>query len=196
MNRDHGQVLDEVFAETVRLHERVQREARAAILQVADLLSASLARGGKILVLGNGGSAADSQHFAAELVGRFARERRALAAIALTTDTSIVTSIGNDYGFNRIFARQVEALGQRGDVALGISTSGSSANVLEALTAARALGLTTVALTGRDGGPIGRAADLHIHVPGPTARAQEVHRTVLHVLCELVERDLAPPARG
>jgi D-sedoheptulose 7-phosphate isomerase len=190
MDRDHGQVLDEIFAETVHLHDRVQREARAAILQAAGLLSASLARGGKILVFGNGGSAADSQHFAAEFVGRFARERRALAAIALTADTSIVTSIGNDYGFERVFARQIEALGHRGDVALGISTSGNSGNVLEAFTAARALGLTTVALTGRDGGSIGRAADLHINVPGPTARVQEVHRTVLHVLCELVEGDL------
>jgi D-sedoheptulose 7-phosphate isomerase len=151
---------------------------------------ASLGNGGKILVCGNGGSASDAQHFAAELVGRFMRERRALASIALTTDTSILTALANDYAFDRVFARQVEALGRPGDVVLGISTSGQSANVLAAFAAARALGLAVVALTGRDGGEVGRSADIHINVPSPsTARVQEVHRTLLHAICELIERE-------
>jgi D-sedoheptulose 7-phosphate isomerase len=125
-------------------------------------------------------------------VGRFERERRALAAIALTTDTSVLTSIGNDYGFDRVFSRQIEALGIGGDVVLAVTTSGRSPNVLAALEAARTRGLKTIALTGRDGGAIGKAADIHVNVPSNSpARAQEVHRTVLHVLCELVEAALA-----
>ena len=144
-----------------------------------------------MLVFGNGGSAADAQHFAAEFVGRFQRERRALAAVALTTDTSILTAIGNDYGYDRVFARQIEALGESGDIAFGITTSGGSANVIEAFRIARARGLTTVALTGRDGGEAGRAADIHVNVPDDsTARAQEVHRTLLHAICEIVEEGL------
>ena len=144
-----------------------------------------------MLVFGNGGSAADAQHLAAELVGRFERERRALAALALTTDTSILTSIGNDYAFERVFVRQIEALGRPGDVALGISTSGGSQNVVLALAQAKRQGLTTVALTGRDGGAVGAGADLHLNVPHrSTARVQEVHRTVIHAVCSLVERAL------
>jgi D-sedoheptulose 7-phosphate isomerase len=152
---------------------------------------AALKGGGRVLACGNGGSAADAQHFAAELVGRFERERPAMAAIALTTDSSIVTAVANDYDFARVFARQVEALGRPGDVLLGISTSGGSANVLAAFEAAKAAGLTTVALTGRDGGTVGRAADIHINVPAAsTARVQEVHRTLLHAVCALIEREL------
>ena len=149
------------------------------------------ARDTGLLVFGNGGSAADAQHFAAEFVGRFQRERRALAAVALTTDTSILTAMGNDYGYDRVFARQIEALGESGDIAFGITTSGGSANVIEAFRIARARGLTTVALTGRDGGEAGRAADIHVNVPDDsTARAQEVHRTLLHAICEIVEEGL------
>jgi D-sedoheptulose 7-phosphate isomerase len=152
---------------------------------------AALRSGGRVLACGNGGSAADAQHFAAELVGRFERERAALAAIALTTDTSILTALANDYAFTRIFARQVEALGRPGDVLLGISTSGASANVLAAFEAAKACGMTTVALTGRDGGAVGAAADIHVNVPAAsTARVQEVHRTLLHAVCALIEREL------
>jgi D-sedoheptulose 7-phosphate isomerase len=133
-------------------------------------------------------SAADAQHVAAELVGRFQRERAALAAIALTTDTSVLTSLANDYAFDRVFVRQIEALGRPADVVLAISTSGGSRNVVAALVRARQLGLGTIALTGRDGGEVGRAAAIHINVPSPsTARVQEVHRTLLHVICELVE---------
>jgi D-sedoheptulose 7-phosphate isomerase len=144
-----------------------------------------------VLVFGNGGSASDAQHLAAEFVGRFQKERRAVAAIALTTDTSILTAIGNDYAFDRVFARQIEALGESGDVAIGITTSGGSRNVVEAFTVAKERGLTTVAVTGRDGGEAGRIADVHLNVPDrSTARVQEVHRTLLHVICELVEETL------
>jgi len=186
-------VIDDAFQESTRLHERVLREGqrREIILSAARAVEDALRRGNKVLVFGNGGSAADSQHFAAELVGRFSRERRAFPAIALTTDTSALTAIGNDYGFDRVFARQVEALGRKGDVALGISTSGDSRNILSAFDTARAGGVLTIALTGREGGAIGRAADIHINVPSPaTPRVQEVHRTILHVICELVEAGL------
>ena len=162
----------------------------AASQAIADALKA----GKKLLVFGNGGSASDAQHMSAELVGRYQRERAAMAAIALTTDTSIVTSIANDYSFKQVFARQVEALGQPGDVAFGISTSGESPNVVLALQVAKARGLKTIALTGRDGGGVGRAADIHVNVPDPSAaRVQEVHRTLIHVMCEIIEDGLVSP---
>jgi D-sedoheptulose 7-phosphate isomerase len=184
--------LDAVLGETIALHERVRRGDAQPIVAAAAAIVASLRGGGKLLVFGNGGSAADAQHVAAELVGRFQRERAALAAIALTTDTSVLTSIANDYAFDRVFVRQIEALGKPADVVLAISTSGGSGNAVTALTRARELGLRTIALTGRDGGEVGRAADIHINVPSPsTARVQEVHRTLLHVMCELVENAFA-----
>ena len=143
-----------------------------------------------MLVFGNGGSASDAQHFAAELVGRFMRERPAMGSIALTTDTSILTAVANDYSFRQIFVRQIEALGRPGDVAFGISTSGESPNVLDAIRYARGQGLVTVAMTGRDGGSIGAAAEIHVNVPDHnTARVQEVHRTIMHAMCELIERE-------
>ncbi len=175
----------------IAAHERVRAGDLGPIVAAAETIRAALRAGRSVLVFGNGGSAADAQHFTAELVGRFERERRGAAAIALTTDTSVLTSVSNDYGFERVFARQVEALGRRGDVALGISTSGESPNVLRAFEAAGAAGLTRIALTGRDGGALGRGADIHVNVPEPsTARVQEVHRTILHAICDLVERDL------
>jgi phosphoheptose isomerase len=180
--------LDAVLGETIALHERVRRGEVQPIVAAAAAMVSALNGGGKLLVFGNGGSAADAQHVAAELVGRFQRERAALAAIALTTDTSVLTSVANDYAFDRVFARQIEALGKAGDAVLAISTSGGSANVVTALAAARRLGLRTIALTGRDGGEVGRAAEIHVNVPSAsTARVQEVHRTLLHVMCELVE---------
>ena len=183
-------VVERTLAESARAHEGARSAANAAA-EAAEAIIAALRRGGRILVCGNGGSAADAQHFAAELVGRFEQERRALAAIALASDASVVTAVGNDYGFERVFARQVEALGSPGDVLMGITTSGRSANVVEAIAAAKAGGLTAVALTGRDGGAAGAAADIHINVPAArTARAQEVHRTLLHAICEIVEREL------
>jgi len=182
-------VLAAAFADTIALHEQVRRADPRPVVDAVVAVRAALGAGGKLLIFGNGGSAADAQHAAAELVGRFARERRGLAAVALTSDSSIVTSVANDYGYDRIFARQIEALGRPGDVALGISTSGASANVVAALEAARRGGLKTIALTGRDGGAVGRQADIHINVPSEsTPRIQEVHRTLLHVLCDLVER--------
>jgi D-sedoheptulose 7-phosphate isomerase len=169
----------------------VAAESLDAIIHAVAVIRQSLGAGGKVLVFGNGGSAADSAHFAAELVGRFGRhvERRALPALALTTDTSVLTSVANDFGFGAVFARQIDAFGRPGDVALALSTSGASANVNEALRWALDRTLTTVALTGGDGGESGRLADVHVNVPDSNpARVQEVHRTILHVLCELVER--------
>ncbi len=180
--------IDALFAETIRAHEASRTAAVGPILQAVDALLAAYGRRGKALIFGNGGSAADALHFAAELVGRFERDRRGLAALALPADTSVLTAVANDYGFERVFARQVEALGSAGDVAIGISTSGASANVLAALVAARSAGMPTIAFTGRDGGDVGRAVDIHVNVPhASAARVQEVHRTLIHAVCELVE---------
>ena len=145
--------------------------------------------GRQVLAFGNGGSAADAQHLVAELVVRFEVERRALPAVALTTDTSVITAIANDYGYQVVFTRQVEALGKPGDVAFGISTSGKSPNVEAALTTAKAKGLVTIALTGRDGGRMGADADVHLNVAEQsTARIQEVHRTIMHAICAFIDR--------
>lgn len=185
-------LLDGILSETIALHDAVRRGDSRPLVGAAAAIVAALAGGGKLLAFGNGGSAADAQHVAAELVGRFERERPALAAVALSADVPVLTSVANDEGYARVFARQVEALGRRGDVALGISTSGTSPSVVAGLDAARRLGLTTVALTGRDGGDAGRIADVHVNVASAsTARVQEVHRTLLHALCALVERALA-----
>jgi len=190
--RSAAELIDATLAEAIAWHERARHADAGPLLAAAAAMIGALEAGGKLLVFGNGGSAADAQHVAAELVGRFQRDRRALPAIALTADTSILTSVGNDFGYERIFARQVEALGRAGDVALGISTSGMSANVVAGLIAARGGGLRTVALTGRDGGDVGRASEIHVNVPAQsTARVQEVHRTLLHVLCDLIERAMA-----
>jgi D-sedoheptulose 7-phosphate isomerase len=157
----------------------------------ARVMAEAIADGRKLLIFGNGGSASDAQHMAAEMVGRFQRERAAVAAIALTTDTSILTAVANDYSFKQVFVRQIEALGQPGDVAFGISTSGEAPNVLLGLQAARGRKMKTIALTGRDGGAIGSAVDVHVNVPDQnTARVQEVHRTLIHVLCQAIEEGL------
>lgn len=180
-----------MLRETARLHQEAARDSAGAVLAAAEALRVAFGRGAKVLIFGNGGSAADAQHFACELVGRFLRQRRALAAIALTTDSSTMTAIANDYGFDRVFVRQIEALGTPGDVAVGISTSGTSANVLEGIRYAKARGLKTVAFTGGDGGSIGAAADVHVNVRhAVTPRVQEVHRTLIHAVCDLVERQL------
>jgi D-sedoheptulose 7-phosphate isomerase len=187
--RERVRRAEETFAAAIKVHERVRSNLGPAIM-AAQAISDGLRAGNKLLVFGNGGSAADAQHVAAELVGRFQRERAALAAIALTVDTSILTAVGNDYSFKQVFARQVEALGRRGDVAMGISTSGESPNVVAALQTAKAQGLKTIALTGRDGGSVGRAADIHVNVPDQnTQRVQEAHMTLLHVMCEVIEED-------
>lgn len=185
-----------LVVETIQAAARVHTTlatgpAVEAIAQAGEALVRVLGAGGQVLAFGNGGSAADAQHFAAELVGRFETTRRGYPAIALTTDSSIVTAVANDLGFEAVFARQVEALGRPGDLAVGITTSGDSPNVVRGLETARARGLRTIALTGRDGGRAGRLAEVHVNVPETvTARVQEAHTTVLHVWCAMVDLDL------
>jgi D-sedoheptulose 7-phosphate isomerase len=187
--------IERHFAGHLAAIETVASQLAGTIERCALLLADSLAAGNKVLVMGNGGSAADAQHFAAELVGRFLRERRALPAIALTTDSSILTAVGNDYGFDAVFSRQVEALAAPGDVVVGISTSGRSANVQRALEAARERGCRTVAFLGRDGGTIAPLVEMPLVVPVQhTPFIQEAHATIVHILCDLVESRLFPPA--
>lgn len=179
------------FAEHLQTIESVRVVLAEPIKKIGQLLAKALADDCTLFWCGNGGSAADSQHLAAELVGRFKKNRRALRSVALTTDTSVLTCVANDYSYDDIFARQVEALGRKGDVLIGISTSGNSANVLRAFKAAKELGLTTVALLGKGGGPAKDLADHAIVVPSDTtARIQETHIFIGHILCELIEREL------
>jgi len=162
------------------------------IIKAADMLTACLAAGGKVLIFGNGGSAADAQHLAAEFVNRFQIERPPLAAFALTTDTSVLTSIGNDYHFDDVFSKQIRALGKKKDVAWGISTSGNSPNVVKAVKTAQKMGISTIGMTGR-GGELAACANLVLAVDSDnTARIQETHITLGHILCELLERKLYP----
>lgn len=175
-------------AESIELKKIFFLANEQLIAQVASEICSALDKGNKILLFGNGGSAADAQHIAAEWVGRFKKERRALPAIALTTDTSILTAVGNDYGFEQIFARQVHALGRKGDVAIALSTSGDSENVLLATDAAIERELITIGLTGKDGGKLGAKVQYHLNVPHALSmRIQEVHIMICHILCELVE---------
>jgi D-sedoheptulose 7-phosphate isomerase len=184
-----------VFSKAIDEHLQVigqVREQQATLEAIARAMTATLRAGGKILWCGNGGSAADAQHMAAELIGRFRRERRAMPSIALTTDSSILTCLANDYGYETVFSRQVEALGRTGDLLVGISTSGNSANVIAALKAARAQGVATVAFTGAGGGKMVAHADSLFAVPSrDTARIQEAHSLAAHMLCDWVELDWA-----
>ncbi|AJF61473.1 putative phosphoheptose isomerase [archaeon GW2011_AR15] len=158
--------------------------------KISNVISEALMRGNKILIFGNGGSAADSQHIAAELVGRYKLERKGLPAIALTTDSSILTAVSNDYDYNRVFSRQVEALASPSDILLGISTSGNSQNVLNAFARGKEIGTVNISLTGRDGGKLKAMSDYNINCPAKeTARIQECHMTAYHIICELVERE-------
>jgi phosphoheptose isomerase len=185
---DPMQIVCRTLDAAIALHRRVRSNDLSVVVRAAEIVVASLKSGGKVLAFGNGGSAADAQHFVAELVGRFQRDRTGFAAVALTTDTSVLTSVANDYGFERIFARQIEAIGRPGDVSVAISTSGESPNVVAGVEAATRHGLRTIALTGRAGGRLGAAAEVHINVPDPTAaRVQEVHCTLIHAICEIVE---------
>ena len=173
------------------LKRKVADTLSGDILEAAYRIKSRLDIGGKLILMGNGGSAADSQHIAAELVGRFKKERRAIPAIALTVDTSSLTALGNDYGFDTIFERQVEALARENDAVVGISTSGNSENVVRALTKANAIGAETIGLVGNNGGRIKEVANLSIIIPSvDTARIQEVHITIGHIICELIEEDL------
>lgn len=170
---------------------RIQQDMPQQIADVVELMINCFRNGKKLLVMGNGGSAADSQHFAAEIVGRFKLERAALPAIALSTDTSILTAIGNDYGFDTIFSRQIEALAEKGDVVIGLSTSGNSPNVLKALELAKERGCLTIGLLGKDGGSIKTVCDLALIVPtNDTPRVQEGHITIIHIICDLVEKGM------
>jgi len=187
--------MEKIIRERIADHlATVKAVQESELPQKLSLLAAevkrALAAGGKVMFCGNGGSAADSQHLAAEFVGRFQKERKGLPAIALTVDTSILTAVGNDYGYARVFARQVEALGQKGDVLVAISTSGNSQNVLEAVALAKQRGIFTAGFTALGGGKMAQACDLCLAVPDKvTARAQEIHILLGHILCELVDEE-------
>src|SRR5438105_2965653 len=193
MNKQQAmELISASLREGAELRTVVARDCSTAIFEAADLITMCLRADGKLLFFGNGGSAADAQHLAAEFVGRFVRERAGLPAIALTTDSSILTAVGNDYGFDQIFARQVQALGRPGDVAIAISTSGNSPNILEGIKAARKGYLKTIGLSGKDGGLLATEADVVITIASTsTARIQECHITIGHLLCELTEEALA-----
>ena len=181
-----------ILRESADLKLRFAKESVNDIAEATKIIQKSFKSGGKVLIFGNGGSAADAQHIASELVNRFSKDRKAFSAIALTTDTSLLTSIGNDRSFNNIFARQVEALGRKGDVAWAISTSGKSKNVVSALEVAISLGLKTILLTGSEVGKIADSVDCLVKIPSKsTPRIQELHITVAHIICELVEEKLS-----
>jgi D-sedoheptulose 7-phosphate isomerase len=185
--------LEQAVADSVSLKRDFFAGQGAAVAAAARLLAGVFQAGGKVLLFGNGGSAADAQHLSAEFVNRFQIERPPLAALALTTDSSILTAVANDYDFIEAFAKQVRALGRPGDLAWGISTSGNSPNVVAGLQAARELGLRTLALSGRDGGPVAAAAEVALTVSSRnTPRIQEVHITIGHILCDLVDYLLFP----
>ncbi|HHL3633299.1 TPA: phosphoheptose isomerase [Neisseria polysaccharea] len=179
------------FAESIRAKQEAGKVLVEPAAQAAEMMLQCLMNDGKILICGNGGSAADAQHFAAEMTGRFEKERMELAAVALTTDTSALTAIGNDYGFDYIFSKQVRALGRAGDILVGISTSGNSANVAEAVKAAHEHDMNVIAMTGRDGGKIAailKDTDVLLNVPYPrTARIQENHILLIHAMCDCID---------
>ena len=181
--------IKDIFLDNIRIKEEILRNNVGKIIEIAEMIIECLKKNGKVILFGNGGSASDSQHIAAELVGRFKKDRNALAAIALTTNTSILTALANDYGYEVVFSKQVEALGRKNDVAIGISTSGKAKNVAAGIKQAKKMGLMTIALTGGDGGDIAKLADLSLIVPSSiTARIQEAHILIAHIICELVEQ--------
>ena len=181
-------IIEFEFNEHLKASRATMESVGDSLEIAAKLCIDSLKKGGKILIFGNGGSAADAQHIAAELVGRYKADRRGLAAIALTTDTSALTSIGNDYGYDRVFDRQVEALANKGDIVIGISTGGSSGNVINGLKTASDLGCKTIGLSGRDGGEMNALCDINIVVPAEdTPRIQEMHIVIGHTICHLID---------
>ena len=195
--QDASRLIDQFVSESLQVKSRFFEENRDRIAQVAQAIARGLSTGHKVLFFGNGGSAADAQHLAAELVGRFAGDRSPLPGLALTTDTSILTALGNDYGYDQVFARQIEALGNAGDTAVAISTSGNSPSVVEAVDAARAKGLYTVGFTGETGGKMKDRVEVLFCVPSRnTPRIQETHILLGHILCELVDRQLFPEIYG
>jgi D-sedoheptulose 7-phosphate isomerase len=188
------QLILDILENSLEVKRRFVEGNLDTIVKCADMITACLSSGHKILIFGNGGSAADAQHLAAEFVNRFKIERPPLAAIALTTDTSLLTSIGNDYDFDDIFSKQIEALGNKNDIAWGFSTSGNSANVIKAIQKAKSMGLKTIGMTGR-GGELADCADQVVSAESEdTPRIQEAHITIGHILCELIDRQLYPEA--
>jgi D-sedoheptulose 7-phosphate isomerase len=184
-------IIQKRFKESGDLRTRFLKENLPKLLESIHLVSQAFVRGNKLLLFGNGGSAADAQHIAAEFVNRYVIERPPLPALALTTDTSVLTSISNDVAFQEVFAKQIKALGREGDVAIGFTTSGTSVNVIKAFEVCREMGIKTVALTGNDGGIASRIADVSLIVPSSsTPRIQETHILIAHVLCEMVEHQL------
>ena len=191
--KDAGQLIDQFVSESLRVKAKFFEENKEAIVRTAETIAHGLRNGHKVLFFGNGGSAADAQHLAAELVGRFGPDRSPLAAISLSTDTSILTAVGNDYGYEQVFSRQIAALAQAGDTAVAISTSGNSPSVLEAIDMARSKGLFTVGFTGETGGKMKDRVEVLFRVPSrQTPRIQETHILLGHILCELVDRQLFP----
>lgn len=183
--------IKEILLESIQVKEELLHTSIGEIKQIADLMIECLKKGGKVILFGNGGSAGDAQHIAAELIGRFKKDRTAMAAIAITTNTSVLTSLANDYGYEVVFAKQIEALGQKNDIVIGISTSGKAKNVAMGLKQAKKNGLKTIALSGGDGGEITKLADVSLIVSSAvTARIQEAHITIGHIICELVEESL------
>jgi D-sedoheptulose 7-phosphate isomerase len=194
MVREHDPIVEISIRESLAVKQALLDDQKllSRIARVGRACVTALRKGHRILLFGNGGSAADAQHIAAELVGRFRRERPGLPALALTTNASTLTAIGNDYSFEDVFARQVEAFGNKGDVAIGISTSGNAANVLGGIAMARARGLLTVGMTGKSGGKLGKQVQYCLGVPAEaTARVQEAHILIGHVLCEIIDRELS-----
>jgi D-sedoheptulose 7-phosphate isomerase len=185
-------IVEKTLKESLKAMERFfSKKNIALVAEAAELIASVFKDGGKLMIVGNGGSAADAQHLAAEFVNRFEIERPPLPAMALTTDSSVLTSIGNDYDFNLIFSKQIKAIGAEGDVLLAISTSGGSANVIKAVEAARKMNIKTISLTGGGGGKVAEKSELSLNVSyGSTARIQEVHILVCHMLCELVDKTL------
>jgi len=183
--------IKELLLESIQVKEDLLHTRIGPIIEITNLIIECIKKGGKVILFGNGGSASDSQHIAAEFVGKFEKDRNALPAIALTTNTAILTSLSNDYGYEIVFSRQIEGLGQKNDIAVGISTSGKARNVAAGIKQAKKMGLKTVALTGGDGGELVKLADVSLMVPSSvTARIQEAHITIGHIICELVEQAL------
>ncbi len=183
--------IEQIFAESIEVKQGTLKKNLPQIIAAAELIISAFKNGHKLFFCGNGGSAADSQHIAAEFVGRFQKERKAWPAIALTTDSSALTALGNDYSFDIVFSRQLQALGQKGDVLIAISTSGSSKNVLEAVKQAKSMGMKSIGVTGGKGGHLATLSDIAIIAASPkTARIQESHLVIFHTLCELVENSL------
>ncbi|MBU0710132.1 MAG: D-sedoheptulose 7-phosphate isomerase [Candidatus Omnitrophica bacterium] len=183
--------IKDLLLQSIQIKEDLIRTKLTEIVGITELVISSLKKKGKVILFGNGGSAADSQHIAAELVGRFKKDRYAMPAIALTTNTSILTSLANDYGYEIVFSKQIEAMGEKNDIAIGISTSGKAQNVINGIKQAKKMNIKTVALTGGDGGELLKIADVTLMVPSTiTARIQEAHITIGHIVCELVENEL------